>query len=143
MEVLVADDDPGMRAVLRCLLSRDGHAVVEAEDGQFAIDALAGRASKASFDLVITDLRMPRADGFEVLARVRERQPRTPVVILTAQGSIGDCVAAMRAGAFNFLTKPFHHTELAAVVRQVAEARAPVDARRLARPQTGGSCRSA
>jgi two-component system response regulator AtoC len=137
VEVLVADDDPGMRAVLRCLLSRDGHAVVEAEDGQSAIDVLAGRASKPTFDLVITDLRMPRADGFEVLARVRERLPRTPVIILTAQGSIGDCVAAMRAGAFNFLTKPFHHTELAAVVRQVADARAPVDVRRLARPADG------
>ena len=133
----MADDDPQMRAVLRCLLSRDGHAVMEAEDGQSAIDALSGRASKAPFDLVITDLRMPRADGFEVLARVRERQPRTPVVILTAQGSIGDCVAAMRAGAFNFLTKPFHHTELAAVVRQAADARAPVESRRLARPQDG------
>jgi two-component system, NtrC family, response regulator AtoC len=135
VEVLVADDDPGMRAVLRSLLSRAAHAVVEAEDGQSAIDVVAGRASKAPFDLVITDLRMPRADGFEVLARVRERQPRTPVVILTAQGSIGDCVAAMRAGAFNFLTKPFHHTELAAVVRQAEDARAPVEARRPAGPQ--------
>ncbi len=137
MEVLVADDDEGVRGVVRCFLSRDGHAVVEAEDGQSAIDIVTERASTASFDLVITDLRMPRADGFEVLARVRERQPRTPVVILTAQGSIGDCVAAMRAGAFNFLTKPFHHTELADVVRQAADARAPIDTRRLARSPHG------
>ncbi|HVS76153.1 MAG TPA: sigma-54 dependent transcriptional regulator [Steroidobacteraceae bacterium] len=124
MEVLVADDDAGMRAVLRSLLSRDGHVVIDAEDGQGAIEVLAARHGKPPFDLVITDLRMPRADGFEVLARVRERQPRTPVVILTAQGSIRDCVAAMRAGAFNFLTKPFHHTELAAIVRQAGELRA-------------------
>jgi len=137
VEVLVADDDEGVRGVLRCLLARDGHAVVEAEDGQSAIDIVAARGSKESFDLVITDLRMPRVDGFQVLARVRERQPRTPVVILTAQGSITECVAAMRAGAFNFLTKPFHHMELAAIVRQAAEARAPVDTRGLARPQDG------
>ncbi|HXU60993.1 MAG TPA: response regulator, partial [Polyangia bacterium] len=124
MEVLVADDDAGVRAVLRSLLSRDGHTVTEAEDGQFAIEVLGERQSKTPFDLVITDLRMPRADGFEVLARARERQPRTPVVILTAQGSIGDCVAAMRAGAFNFLTKPFHHAELSEMVRQAGAVRA-------------------
>ena len=124
VEVLVADDDAGVRAVLRSLLSRDGHTVTEAEDGQFAIEVLGERQSKTPFDLVITDLRMPRADGFEVLARARERQPRTPVVILTAQGSIGDCVAAMRAGAFNFLTKPFHHAELSEMVRQAGAVRA-------------------
>ncbi len=123
MEVLVADDDAGIRAVLRSLLARDGHSVVDVEDGQFAIDVLNARLGKPAFDLVITDLRMPRADGFEVLACARQRHPRTPVVILTAQGSIRDCVAAMRAGAFNFLTKPFHHTDLAAVVRQVGELR--------------------
>jgi two-component system NtrC family response regulator len=124
VEVLVADDDAGVRAVLRSLLVREGHTVTEAEDGQFAIDALGERQGRAPFDLVVTDLRMPRADGFQVLARVRERQPRTPVVILTAQGSIGDCVAAMRAGAFNFLTKPFHHAELTALVRQADAVRA-------------------
>jgi two-component system response regulator AtoC len=106
--------------------------VVEAEDGQAAIEVLGCRPAESPFDLVITDLRMPCADGFQVLARVRERHPRTPVVILTAQGSIGDCVAAMRAGAFSFLTKPFHHGELVSVVRQAIEAggRCPVRAGR-------------
>jgi DNA-binding NtrC family response regulator len=67
---------------------------------------------------VLTDLRMPRSDGMEVLEALRERSPGTPSVMLTAHGAINECVAAMRAGAVDFLTKPFHADELEAVVRR-------------------------
>jgi DNA-binding NtrC family response regulator len=119
VDVLIADDDPSVRGLLRALLSRRGYGVIEAEDGGSAIEKLAARP----VDVVITDLIMPRASGFEVLRRARERQPKTPVVMLTAEGSIRDCVEAMRAGAFNFLTKPFHPTDLEEIVRQAVRAR--------------------
>jgi DNA-binding NtrC family response regulator len=119
VEVLIADDDPSIRALLRTLLSRRGYRVIEAEDGAVAIEKLSAHA----VDVVITDLVMPRADGFEVLKKVRERHPKTPVVMLTAEGSIRDCVEAMRAGAFNFLTKPFHPDDLEEVVSQALRAR--------------------
>ena len=67
---------------------------------------------------------MPRVDGFEVLRRTRELQPKTPVIVLTAEGSIRDCVEAMRAGAFNFVTKPFHHNDLKDIVARAARPRA-------------------
>jgi DNA-binding NtrC family response regulator len=119
VDVLIADDDPSVRGLLRTLLSRRGYSVIEAEDGAVAIEKL----SACPVDVVITDLVMPRANGFEVLRRARERQPKTPVVMLTAEGSIRDCVEAMRAGAFNFLTKPFHPNDLEEVVRQAVRAR--------------------
>lgn len=122
VEVLVVDDDAAVRGTLRSLLTRSGHRVIEAEDGLSAIERLAARNLETAFDLVITDLSMPRADGFEVLRQVRERHPRTPVVMLTAEGSIRDCVAAIRAGAFNFLTKPFHVADLQGIVREAAQA---------------------
>jgi DNA-binding NtrC family response regulator len=118
---LVADDDPTVRTLLRSILTRAGHGVVETEDGKAAIDELAAR----SFDIVITDLTMPRADGVEVLRRVRQIQPRTPVIMLTAEGSIKDCVEAMREGAFNFLTKPFRPRELQEMVAQACRSRVP------------------
>jgi two-component system response regulator AtoC len=108
MEVLVADDDPGVRVTLRAMLSRRGYTIIEAADGAEAVEALRARP----VDVIITDLIMPRANGFEVLRRAREYQPATPVIMLTAEGSIRDCVAAMRAGAFNFLTKPFQASDV-------------------------------
>jgi DNA-binding NtrC family response regulator len=119
MTILVADDDASVRALLRTVLSRAGHGVVEVEDGKAAIDELGARA----FDAVITDLMMPRADGLEVLRRARLLQPRTPVIVLTAEGSIRDCVEAMRVGAFNFLTKPFHPRDLQEIVGQALRTR--------------------
>jgi two-component system response regulator AtoC len=118
VSILVADDDESVRTLLRTLLVRAGHSVVEAEDGKAAIDQLG-----QPFEVILTDLMMPRADGFEVLRRTRERQPRTPVIVLTAEGSIRDCVEAMRAGAFNFLTKPFHHRDLQDIVERAVRSR--------------------
>jgi two-component system response regulator AtoC len=121
VDTLIVDDDPAVRMVLRKLLTRRGDTVVEAEDGKQAIDQLGARA----VDLVITDLLMPRANGLEVLRYVRERKPQIPVIMLTAEGSIRDCVEAMRAGAFNFLTKPFHNDDLEEIIRQATRGRSP------------------
>jgi two-component system response regulator AtoC len=132
VDTLIVDDDPAVRMVLRKLLTRRGDSVLEAEDGKQAIDQLASRA----VDLVITDLLMPRANGLEVLRYVRERKPKIPVIMLTAEGSIRDCVEAMRAGAFNFLTKPFHNDDLEEIIRQATRGRRP-------RPESGAPAASA
>ena len=105
--------------MLRALLVRAGHTVVEAADGRFAIDEL----SSHDFEVIVTDLSMPRADGFEVLRRAREVRPKTPVIVLTADGSVRDCVQAMRAGAFNFLVKPFHPKDLQEIVGHALQTR--------------------
>jgi len=119
VEVLIVDDDPSIRKVLPNLLSRSGYGVADAESGDDAI----GKLTTTAFDVVITDLVMPGSSGLDVLRYVRGRHPKTPVIMLTAEGSIRDCVAAMRAGAFNFLTKPFQAKDLEDVVRQAVIAR--------------------
>jgi two-component system, NtrC family, response regulator AtoC len=119
MNILVVDDEATVRSLLSKLLTRSGHDVTEAQDGLEAIQILAGRP----IDFIITDLNMPRADGLQVLRHTREQYPKIPVLILTGEDSIRDCVEAMRAGAFNFLTKPFHPGDLDEIVRQAARAR--------------------
>jgi DNA-binding NtrC family response regulator len=116
--VMVVDDDAAVRRSVRKILKGMGLEVVEAGGGTEAI----ARIGEGGYDMVITDLRMPDIDGFAVLARSREKHPAAPVIMLTAHGDVQECVAAMRAGAANFLTKPFHVDELEEIVRQALEA---------------------
>lgn len=120
--VLIVDDDEAIRQSLRRTIERMGHKVVEASDG---LDA-ARIMDADSFDAVVSDLSMPRADGFAVLHKAQEFARSTPVVILTASTQLSDCVQAMRAGAFNFLVKPFHVEELRTVLEAaLAHGRTP------------------
>jgi two-component system response regulator AtoC len=120
--ILIADDEPAIRLALGKALERLGHKVSVCGDGAEAIAAL----DQSAFELVMTDLRMPIADGLAVLRKVRTVAAATPVIILTAHAAISDCVEAMREGAFNFLVKPFHLTALEAVVTEaLASARPP------------------
>ena len=118
--ILIADDEPAVRLALGKALERLGHRVSACGDGGEAIAAL----DHGAFELVMTDLRMPIADGLAVLRKVRGVSAATPVIILTAHAAISDCVEAMREGAFNFLVKPFHLTELEAVVTEALATRA-------------------
>jgi DNA-binding NtrC family response regulator len=110
--VLVADDDDVLRSTLGRFLRRLDMEVMDAADGAEAIRRLEER----SFDVVITDLSMPRADGFAVLGATRKKRPHAAVIILTGAGGVPDAVRAMREGAFDFLTKPFHPMALTEVV---------------------------
>jgi two-component system response regulator AtoC len=105
--VLLADDEAAMRRRVKAILVDLGCEIVEAEDGQRAIDALAG----GPFDLVVTDLRMPEVDGLGVLREVRARFRHVPVIVVTASGRVSDAVAAMKGGATDFVNKPFHEQE--------------------------------
>ena len=109
---LVADDDPGVRLIVRRFLEKRGFGVEVAGDGAEALDTL----SFHSFDLIVSDVKMPGMSGIEFLQQARERGLTSPVVFLTASGSVPDAVAAMKVGAFEFLEKPVKPERLMQVV---------------------------
>jgi DNA-binding NtrC family response regulator len=109
-KILVADDEQNLRRVLVALLRRDGHEVVQAATGLEAIERL------ADVDVVITDLRMPGADGMEVLRTASKTHPHVPVIMITAYGSVGQAVEAIKAGAFDYIEKPFEQDSIRAIV---------------------------
>ena len=108
--ILVVDDERNIRRVLQALLEADGYDVDAAADGDEARALL--RRKDAGYAAVLTDLRMPGCDGLQLLRWVRDTLPGTPVVMLTAHGTVDVAVEAMRAGAFDFITKPFDDSEL-------------------------------
>ena len=110
--VLVVDDEAPLRRTLTRLLRRLGLTVETAADGLEARTQM----TTTRFDLCLTDLRMPNADGFAVLQSANACTPRLPVIVLTGHGTVTAAVEAMRGGALNFLTKPFNIEELEAVV---------------------------
>ena len=116
--ILVVDDQRNMRTTLSLLLRRGGHDVDEAADGRAAIDRLAAE----DFDLVITDLRMGEIDGLRVLREVKERASSTEVIVMTAYGTIENAVEAMRAGAFDYIQKPFNDEALLVKVERAVSA---------------------
>ena len=115
-DVLVVDDEPAMRRVLEIMLGRLGCMVVTAGDGAEALQ----RALGQSFDLVLTDLRMPVSDGIELLRGLRAAGLSVPVILMTAHGSIESAVAAMRLGACDYLLRPFDVEALELAIRRVA-----------------------
>ncbi len=100
--ILVADDEQGLRTFVAEALESDGHVVAQAADGVAAAQQLA----KESFDLLITDLKMPRMDGMALLRQARLEQPEMEVIVVTAHGSVDSAVEAMKLGAFDYLEKP-------------------------------------
>jgi len=117
--ILVADDEPKLGRPLAEALEREGHSVVRAGGGRQAIEEL----SVGSFDLVVTDLRMPEVDGLAVLRDARARAPPVDVVMMTAFGTVSGAVEAMKAGAADYLVKPFAMDELCLRVRRLLEKR--------------------
>jgi two-component system response regulator HydG len=118
-KILVVDDQRNMRTTLAMMLRGGGHEVDEAANGE------QGRESGATgaYDVVITDLRMGEYDGIDVLRGVKEAQPMTEVIVMTAYGTIENAVEAMRAGAFDYIQKPFTEQELIVKVSRALETR--------------------
>ena len=116
---LIVDDEPRLRQVLVHLMRNDGFTCLEAGNGEEALAQL----EKQAFTLVMSDLRMPKMDGLELLRRVRGRWPDTAVVMITAVADVEVAVSCLAIGAMDYLTKPFHLEEVRARVAQALEKR--------------------
>jgi two-component system, NtrC family, response regulator HydG len=119
VRILVVDDQRNMRTTLSMLLRGAGYEVEEAADGNQASEMGAAEG----YDVVLTDLRLGTPDGMEVLRAIKEAQPRSEVIVMTAYGTIESAVEAMRLGAFDYLQKPFSEPELLLKVQKALESR--------------------
>ena len=120
--ILVAEDDKSMREVLEVLLRRNNYKVTLAAGGQEACEQL----DNQEFDLVITDLKMPRVNGLKVLDHTKKLWPQTEVVLVTAFATTETAVSAMKQGAYDYLTKPYKVEEILVTVERAFEKRALV-----------------
>jgi DNA-binding NtrC family response regulator len=118
-KILIVDDEMNMRLVLAAMLKREGYEVASAADGSEALQILkSGRIAA-----VITDLKMPRIDGMELLNRVRQEYPEVPVIMITAHGTVATAVEALKKGALDYITKPFELEDLKNVVSKAIKTR--------------------
>lgn len=118
-KILIVDDEQSMRDVLSIMLKRAGYGVTVAADGEEAIAQL----GKDIFDLIITDLKMPKVGGLDVLKAVKDSSPETVVLVITAFASTETAVEAMKRGAYDYLTKPFQVDEVQLIIRNALEKR--------------------
>ncbi len=123
-EVLVVDDEPQMLIAINETLRREGYSITTAGSAREAL----GRLREKYYHLVITDMRMPEMSGFDLLKKVKSSTPQTPVVLLTAYGTIQNAVDAMKQGAFDYLLKPFSSESLENVVRRALRSSPERDA---------------
>ena len=116
-KILVVDDEVNMLALFKKVLGKEGYQVQTAPSGEEALKLL----EKEWFDLVISDLKMPGLDGLELLKKVKGVNPAVPYIVLTAFGTIDSAVAAMKEGAYDYLTKPINNEEIKMVVRKALD----------------------
>jgi len=119
-EILLVEDDEIMRVTVSDHLRKKGWTVTVAEDGMLGMEQL----KKKDFDIVICDIRLPKKNGMELLREARETTSQAEFIMMTAHGTIGDAVEAMRLGARDYITKPFHADELVIRVKKIIEHKA-------------------
>ena len=118
-KILVVDDELNMQLVLKALLKKEGYDVATASDGIEALKVL----KSGGVEVVVTDLKMPKLDGVGLLERVIRDYPSTPVIIITAHGTIATAVDALKKGAFDYITKPFERDELKNIIHKAMRTR--------------------
>ncbi len=118
--VLIVDDEPSMRDMLSIALADEGYELATADAGDLGIE----RIQSEPFDVVISDIRMPGVDGMELLRVVRDVAPNTEVILITAHASTGSAIAALRLGAYDYVTKPFDVAELKVTVGHAIQQQA-------------------
>ena len=114
--ILIVDDESSNRQTLSRVLRREGYEIIEAGNGQQALQQLAQNPV-----LMISDIKMPKLNGVELLRAARIHHPETEVILMTAYGTIDTAVEAMKAGAWDFITKPIKRAELLRAVRRAIE----------------------
>jgi DNA-binding NtrC family response regulator len=112
--ILVVDDEEMMRSLLTKILSRDGYRIVTAEDGQVALDVLA----QQPVSIIISDIKMPRLNGFDLLKAVKTEYPQIGMIMMTAYGDTFTVKDALLLGADEYITKPFKSFEISLVVER-------------------------
>jgi DNA-binding NtrC family response regulator len=117
--ILVIEDKSAMQQMLSATLTSEGYDVEVASDGQEGIN----RAREKRYDLVLTDLKLPGADGLQVLSEVKENDPGASVIVMTAYATVENAVQAIKLGAFDFLTKPFDTDRLSILIKRALENR--------------------
>jgi DNA-binding NtrC family response regulator len=132
-QLLLVEDDNAMREMLESLFRQEGYLVSEASSASAALDLV----RQTDFDVVLSDIKMPGKSGLELVGELRELRPDTPVVLMTAFGSIDTAVDAMRAGAFGYTTKPFQPEEVLRTVKRALDRRSVEDANRKLRCVVG------
>jgi two-component system response regulator AtoC len=120
LEVLLIDDEVDLREPLEELLREAGHSVRSSADGAAALDELRRRV----YDVVISDIQLPKVDGLGVFRAVRKQAPTTEVILMTAFANVGQAVSALKEGAYDYLMKPFDPDELIVQLRRIDENRA-------------------
>ena len=130
-QILVVDDEGAQREILRTILTAEGYGV---EMAGSATEALA-KSAGTRFDLVLTDLRMPGADGLSLVGQLTRENPPTLVILMTAYGSMDSAEQALKQGAFDYLTKPLGREELLLTVGRAFERTRLIQENRMLRQQ--------
>ena len=131
--VLVVDDDPAHRTMLRTLLTGWGYGIAEADDGSTAIE----KVHEQAFDLILMDIRMIKVSGLEALNEIKVFNPAIPVIIMTAYSSVETAVEALKSGAYDYLTKPLDFDELRLAMERAMDHRQLREENRLLRESLG------
>lgn len=137
LEILLVDDESTIRLAVGEALREKGHRVIEAKDGREAEE----RLTENRFDLIVSDVRMPKIDGMQLFRHVRAVAPHTDVILMTAYGEVEGAVEALKEGAADYLTKPVELDELAFRVQRIEEKRALENALESARAELRGRAR--
>jgi DNA-binding NtrC family response regulator len=114
-QILIVDDEIVQREMLEGFLVKQGYGAIAAADGQRALE----KFKSGTFDLVLTDYRMPAMEGIQLLKEIKRLNPEAVVVIMTAYGTVGTAVTAMKEGAYDYLTKPIDLDELLLLIQRV------------------------
>ena len=121
--ILVVDDEPALRQSIRLTLTKSGYDVVEAEDGEKAIQEIRSGDDPLMVDTIICDLQMPKVNGMEAVAFYRQEFPGVPVLVLTGHASVSSASELFKKGITDYLTKPIEPAKLLAVVEKAVKKR--------------------
>jgi two-component system response regulator AtoC len=116
-KILVVDDEESVRKMITVLLQKEGYQVSSAKNGKEALEFL----DESGFDLVLCDVRMPGMDGLELLERAQTAYPGTTIVMMSAFGTVDLAVEAMKAGAYDYISKPFKPDEILLTLKKAQE----------------------
>ncbi len=121
--VLVVDDEPDIRTAVRMMLEKGGYSVLEAEDGERAIEAINTGQNRLMLDVIICDIRMPKIGGAEAIAYFQKEYPRVQLIVLTGFPDTETLASFMRSGIVDYLVKPVEPEKLIAAVEKAMEQR--------------------